>query len=380
MIGNFIGGAIGEPFGAAQEAAAAPVWFENNSNLMLVPARMSTPPQAVMFKGDDGNYRRPEVFRDYGFHVQPWQPPQRGIKRHAAAILEGDDGTQGRLPARFVDYGFHVQPWQPPTPTSRWEKFAATVGGHSGTDDILRQPLQTASFRWFETNYVFPRKNFARAGAILEGDDGTQGPFRRFFNYGFHIQPWQPPTPTARWEKQAATVGGDPGTQARFQVFRNYGFHVQPWQPPNYRQRFDASAIFTGDQGHYAPKPWVNQGWQVQYVDVKKPRPERSGILQSSFAPEPRGALLTSEYAWGYTQGAIDYCRPKHYRGAALFRGHDGIDNIFTFLHIDPSDLRVVFVDVAGREVQVSIGGRIVYVDVSERVVLADASNREIEQ
>lgn len=423
MIGNFIGAGIGEPLGTTSAAASAPVWFGNMVVLPELPSKVNAPPQpAAVFRGDDGVYQRFEVFRNYGFHVQPWQPPQRNVKRNTAAIFKGDDGNQVTF-QRFFDYGFHVQPWQPPTPSRQIDKFAGTVGGHPGIDDILRQPLQTADYKWFETNYVFPRKNFARAAAILKGDDGTQGTYYRWFDYGFHIQPWQPPTPTARWEKQAAMVGGDPGNQARFEVFRNRGWEIQPWQPPNYRQRFDASAIFEGDDGnqgqyiswkdygfHVQPwqpptptsqwkkgallrgdntadlvtfKTWVNDGWEVQYTHLPRRRHERWGAIQATVGEIPWRTvpvLLTSAYAWGYTQGAIDYRRTQRFRAAALMRGHDGIEARFSFVHIPETNLRIVYTDVSGREVSVSIGGRIVYVDVHDRVILADTTNRGIDQ
>lgn len=382
MIGNFIGAGIGEPLGTTSAAASAPVWFGNMVVLPELPSRVNAPPQAAgLFRGDDGNYRRPEVFRDFAFHVQPWQPPHRQVKR-GSTLFGGDQG--------------------------HW--------------DILRQPLQTADYKWFETNYVYPRKNFARAGAVMPKDDGIYSPFIRFFDYGFHVQSWQPPSPLHRWNSVGALFGGNPGIDASYQFFINHGGHVQAWQPPNYRQRFDASAIFRGDDGtqsqytrwfdygfHVQPwqppavtrqkrgqflrgdntpdvvtyRPWVNDGWEVQYTHLPRRRHERWSAVQATVGEIPwkvTPVLLTSSYAWGYTQGAIDYRRTQQFRAAALMRGHDGIEARFNFIHVPESNLRIVYTDVSGREVSVSIGGRIVYVDVHDRVILADTTNRGIDQ
>src|SRR5437899_2489219 len=105
-------------------------------------------------------------------YEQTWQPPQTRFDR-TAAVMRGDDGTQGTF-INFLPGG-----WQPTLP------------------DLL----------------TYPRDDYQKT-AIMRGDDGTQFTFLRFQPYGWEVQSYQPQHP--RPERAGTIMVGHPGIDAAF--------------------------------------------------------------------------------------------------------------------------------------------------------------------
>ncbi len=262
----------------------------------------------------------PIDFEPYHVRVERW-----------AALAKGDDGIQAGF-ARWFNAGWEVQP--PPPPHPRPERSGALARGNDGIDQVrinffpvwpivdfqiphLRPERAGALMRgddgaqntftfivvpitWWEIQPLMPRVIGERRSAILRGDDGTADLFRRFFDAGWPVQPWQPPR--RRWERVAGILRGDDGTAAQFYLWQNVGWEVQAVQPPHRAPELKGAAFLRGDdgnQGRFAQ--FYPHGWFVHQPQPPHPRPERGGapLAGDSGIAAPFVPAGTFPTAWG---------------------------------------------------------------------------------
>jgi hypothetical protein len=285
-----------------------------------------------------------------GWHVQEFQPPHLATEKKYGGIKHKSEFA---IYPPFVGIAWQVQPWQPPHPKP--EKFGALVKAEDGID-ALRQ------FRPMGFEPVLPPPPHPtperRAGAIMRGDDGTQDIYRQFFDYGFHVQPWQPLKP--RPERGAAFTGNDDagpypfispvapivwwgeqsndlrsprrGVQGMANLaggdvplpapsWVNSGWEIQPPQPPYPRYR---GAYFRGEDGAHAPfSQFFPMGWEVQPPQPPAFRRKFSFVgdedIQNVFSP------VTQPPQIGWEVQAFQPPQPRSLHKAAVIRGEDGI-------------------------------------------------------
>lgn len=79
--------------------------------------------------------------------------------------------------------------------------------------------------------------------------------FRRYYPFGFHVQPWQPPH-RAPERKFGGLARGDDGTEGPFIYWTasTAGWEIQSWQPPHPWTKREA-AFLTGDAGIQGKMP-----------------------------------------------------------------------------------------------------------------------------
>jgi hypothetical protein len=203
----------------------------------------------------------PPPWFNAGWEVPAPNPPHPRPER-SAALMIGDDGTQGTL-TQFFQFGWPVQSPQPSHP--RPERASVVMIGDPGTQAIF-------SFTAIPLNYGFefvlpttlhPRPE--RAAATMRGDDGIVSTYQVWRNGGWEVQPIQPPHP--RPERVGAILAGEPGIEAQF-VFTVppvWGWEVQPVQPSHRAPEWRGSAFFRGDDGTALSfSAWINDGWPIQ--------------------------------------------------------------------------------------------------------------------
>lgn len=310
-----------QQYGLIEELPPVPLnWgFEP---IAIVQVRQPRERRGAFLRGDDGNQDIFRRFFDYGFHVQPWQPPHPPREKRPGAIMRGDDGNQDIF-RRFFDYGFHIQPWQPPQFGNAIRKlFAAfTKDRDDGNQDIFR--------RFFDYGFHVqpwqpPRRLHERRGTFLRGDDGTQAQFIRFVDYGFHVQPWQPPA--YKQGTRGTFLRGIDAIESPFQQFVDYGFHVQPWQPPHPKpERF--GALVHGDEGDelvfILQLPFI-EGWQIQPWQPPAFRRGTRGTFLRGIDGTDAPFIQFFDYGFHIQPWQPPHPRPE--RGGAIMIGVDGTD------------------------------------------------------
>lgn len=211
----------------------------------------------------------PTAFRE-GWQIQDWQPPSapRYARRYGGTLDADAGGTNSQPPIlRFIDFGFEVQPTQPPT-LRWWQRYGGVL--NSDASDINDQPPPIIFFPLgFEQVPVPQPPNpvntpHVRAAGTMRGDDGTSDLFRRFFPLGFPVQPPQPPHPTPE-RRAGAIMVGDFGAHAPLIRFFPFGFPIQLPQPPHPTPERRAGAIMRGDDGielFIIPPPSLG-GWEM---------------------------------------------------------------------------------------------------------------------
>lgn len=214
---------------------------------------------AAVMRGDDGTHGTFAAWLNSGWEVQPPQPPHPRPER-AAAWMPGEPAIQSTF-APWLNAGWETQPPQPPHP--RREKAGAIMAGDPGNEaQFVFVPFTLPVIGWDVPFY--PPRRFLRIPAFLQGDQGNHGPFQRWLNAGWEVQPVQPPHRRPE-QKFAASARGDDGSAAPYVLFRPHGWPVQPWQPPHPRREKAASwmrgedgneGIFTFQPVSFAPYPW----------------------------------------------------------------------------------------------------------------------------
>lgn len=284
---------------------------------------------AAFLRGDDGNQARFAVWKNTGFEVQPFQPPHRETEIKAAAFLKGDDGNQGRF---FVwkNAGWEIQSWQPPH--ERSEQKGAILYGDNGIQGVLSaSALLTSAYAWgYDEPFVYPRRNYAVAGAIAPRDDyGHQAPFVKWINDGWEIQSVQPPQ--VRSEK-AGCIQPWINVEVVYVNWRNAGWEIQSWQPPHERSEQKFAAIVPKSDGNDAPfLRWLNAGWEVQSVQPPHLKTERSSVQfigDSGIEGPMITGLQTATYPFGIDGPFLFPRKPFNLAGAIMPRS-DGIDARF---------------------------------------------------
>lgn len=271
--------------------------------------------------GDPGHWDGLRRFFDYGWHVQHWQPPRRRAEVWAA-IAPKNDGIDAPF-IRFFNYGWAVQHWQPPHP--RPERFAAIAPKEDGIEGIKPFGLQTADYRWFETPNVYPRRNVERWAAIAPKSDGIDGPFIRFFDYGWHVQHWQPPHPRPeRWAAIAPHEDGIEGVKPQGLQTGDFKWFETPWVYTSpVRQRNDWAAIAPKDDGIYSPfLRFFNFGFENQAWQPPSPQKQRDNFAALVAGDSPLTVLRPPVITWFESQ-YVHY-RRKIERAGALVGGDDG--------------------------------------------------------
>jgi hypothetical protein len=165
----------------------------------------------------------------------------------------------------FLPFGWEMQPYQPPHP--RPERFGSLVDWEDGNE----APFATPPWGWEFTPPLGAYRVRRQPAASRGDDDGVDGTFAKWFNYGWEIQSHQPRQPTPRSDPH-----GDDGTQNPFVTWVNGGWEVQA-SPPSPSRRERAAPLIRGDDGTQAAfVSWRNWGFEVQPPQPNHPRPERS--------------------------------------------------------------------------------------------------------
>lgn len=214
---------------------------------------------AGAMRGDDGTHGTFATWLNSGWEIQPPQPPHPRPER-AGSWMPGEPAIQSPF-APWLNGGWESQPPQPPHP--RREKAGAIMAGDPGNEaQFIFVPFTLPVIGWDVPFY--PPRRFLRIPAFLQGDQGNHGPFQRWLNAGWEVQPFQPPHRRPE-QKFAASARGDDGSAAPYVLFRPHGWPVQPWQPPHPRREKAASwmrgedgneGIFTFQPVSFAPYPW----------------------------------------------------------------------------------------------------------------------------
>jgi hypothetical protein len=168
------------------------------------------------------------------------------VTPRGAGLFRGSDGIDARQQLQGV-WGFDIQPAlfkARPTPSAIFR----------GIDGIDR------NFNWlnagWEVQYsdVQFRPQNRGPAAIMRGLDGTDPPFSQWYNFGWEVQPPQPPAFASLHARMGAGfMLGDSGTeQIQINAPPPFGWLVQPWQPPSQAIiTARAGAVMLGDSGIY---------------------------------------------------------------------------------------------------------------------------------
>jgi hypothetical protein len=311
---------------------------------------------AATMRGHDGIDDIRRVWVNRGEEVQPVQPPHPRPEARAGAIMRGDDGVYDKLRQWFNVGNQQESGWQPPHPRS--ERSGAVARGDDGNYDTFRRWFNLG---WEQTYSQQPHLRVERSGAIQVGDHGTQavfippavatvqwgyelsfqpphprperggairnksefGIFPNLLPVGYEVQFVQPSHP--RPERSGSIQVGDQGTQAAFvpPAIVPWGFEQPQWQPAYRLQR---GAAIAGTIEFAIPIPPV-VGWDVKYVDLKRPPVRSTGIQHAAdnvYAP------LVQWFNVGYEVQAPSPPRPRPERSAAVMRGDDGTQAPFS--------------------------------------------------
>jgi hypothetical protein len=277
---------------------------------------------AAILEGDDGSEGTFTAWRNAGWEVQPPQPPHPRRER-AGSIARGLDGTDSPF-AQFVNHGWPIQPPQPPHP--RPERAGALFGGDPGNEAAFAQ-FFAHGFPVQPVQPPHPRPE--RGGAIMRGDDGTQAIFQFIVTpiSVFETTPPLLPRPTG-W-RAAALMRGDDGTQATFARFFDHGWAVQHPQPPHPRRERWAGLIQGDVEPHFRWLPWPYLGFEPTPPLAAFRRHPGGAIAQGSFV---EAVLVQAAVAFGWQMVDAQLRRPPTRRGAAL-----RIDDVISRLLATPT-------------------------------------------
>jgi len=200
------------------------------------------------------------LWQNFGWEIQSVQPPTYPtIQQKTGALSHPEEGIEAKyvFVSPTVNWSFDIQ--QSPL------KINYRSGAWSQKEDgIEASYINWKNFGW-EIQPVQPphRQPEIKASSFLRGDDGTEFPFIKFLPYSWEIQP-PPPPHTPRPEKVGSILKGDDGTQAIFVNWKNTGWEIQPFQPPHLfiERRGTVLRGNDGIEGTYYN--WVNQGWEIQ--------------------------------------------------------------------------------------------------------------------
>lgn len=284
--------------------------------------------------------------------------PRRYHERGGAAI-------SGMAVFGFFDNWYNwgwETPWTTALPTQR-KVQSLPIG-----DVYFTAPaaLQTADYRWFETPFVYPRKNYARAAAIMPSVN-VEARFQFWYNSGWEVQSVQPPSPQDKlkrgaifpvvnverpyvdwknfgWEvqsvqpphewveKRGATLRGIDGNEARYEFWRNAGWEVQSWQPP-YGVPVRRGSILRGDDGIQGTKAFGLQTADYRWFETPWVYPrfryERAGAVQDGIDGTDRPFIRFFDFGW-----PIQSWQPPHYKPenrGGILKGDDGTQGIKPF-------------------------------------------------
>jgi hypothetical protein len=320
---------------------------------------------------EDGIERPFIRFFPTGFEVQPFQPPHRGNERKAGAIMPREDGIE-RPEIVWFNFGWEVQPPQPPNPykPSRyssvraksefaifppwlnygWEiqspqppnpgqsniarnniRFAATTGGDQGIEATFVPPAGQTPTWGFEFTFQPP---YQRRRLSTPVEDGAEGVYSRWQNFGWGVQDVQPPNPwTANLGRNnvrfAALVGGDPGTEAGLINWFNAGWEVQPPQPPHPRPE-RSGALATGDSGieNRFVASFVTSAWGFDAQPYQPQRVPRPGAAVAR-GDEGIELPLINFFPAGWEEQSVQPPHPRWEKAGAVMPREDGTEGVF---------------------------------------------------
>jgi hypothetical protein len=326
---------------------------------------------AIMPK-EDGIEAKFIRFLPFGFENQPPQPPHPRRERFGAIVPKEDGieaafkfvalpGTQAgfeptlpilpnqsrllpRLAATkgrsefaifnpWLNFGFEVQSVQPPNPgmnniARNNIRFAATIGGDSGIEAPFIPPAVPT---WgFEFTFQPPYQRRKLSTAI---EDGAEGVYTKWQNFGWEVQSPQPPNPwTANLGqnnvRSAALVGGDSGIEARLINFFPAGWEVQSVQPPHPRSE-RSGALAIGDSGieNKFVATFTTSGWGF---DAQPYQPQRIPRPSAAIARGDDGIELPliNFFPAGWEVQSVQSPHRRVERAGALAVGDAGIENV----------------------------------------------------
>lgn len=286
--------------------------FESTQAAPLKPIKIQ--PSALRGESLFGFY---SPWRNMGFEVQPWQPPHRASEKKQGALARGNDGLDKALQF-FISHGREAQPWQPPHPFR--EKRGAILEGDDGTQGVYSFVAPT-DFKFIEPTQVLqPLKRPQVQRAALRGES-IFGFYTQWLDIGFENQAWQSPH-RAPEKKYGALERGNDGLGPTIQTFVDYGAHVQGWQPlrPSKAQRGSA---LKGSDGIAKPMPTLSV--DLNYFDIQLSafrQPNRGRVN----GIEGYGDFLPFlDAIWGWENQAYQPIQSgARKRGNVLRKGDDG--------------------------------------------------------
>jgi hypothetical protein len=231
-------------------------------------------------RGDVGAYDTLRRFFDYGFAIPPMQPPHPRSEKWAA-LLFGEPATDESIYRRFFDYGFAIPPPQPPQPYQR-SRWAAIAVGEPGTDET--QYARWINDGWQIPSFQPPRVRREKTG-LFNVDTSLPPLVVQFVFRGALDQP----AFFRQTRSRFAALQGPQPIDARYERWVNYGWPIQPLQPPHRAPEQKGAGIFVGDVGSYdVLRRWFYMGWEIPPFQPPHRAPEwkAGSILGNSQFPE----------------------------------------------------------------------------------------------
>jgi Concanavalin A-like lectin/glucanases superfamily len=270
----------------------APVVLMGFEGVWPQPPHLRAEKWGTLARGDEGIEGIYRFWINGGaWEIQPPQPPHPRPEKWAS--LTGSDQGDEAIEIVWRNFGWEIQSVQPPNP--RPEKAGSIMPIETGIEaQYVFTPVGFVTWGFEPTNQQ-TRVRYERAGSLMRGDEGIEGPYFRWINGGWEIAPHQPQY--VRWENWAALLYGDPGMQGIYARWRNFGWEIQPPQPPRF-SRARSAGWMPIEQGIEAKFTFVPPPAMAFYQTPNPDMPLRRPGLTA-------GAMLAWEPSWGYTKRSV---------------------------------------------------------------------------
>jgi hypothetical protein len=281
-------------------------------------------------------------YYNFGFENQPPQPPSpvRSWTGYRGVGMRGDDGIVKQF-ANFFPLGFEQVPQPQPPRWPQWNMRGLIMPKDDGTHAKWTYWVSVGFEEVPQPQPPHPRPE--KSGAVAFGDHGHQYVFYPqaiFYQWGWDVQPPQPPNPVKTPQVRAAAImPRNDGNQGTFTFWRNFGWMVQPHQPQHRAPELKFASIAPhGDDSNYdLYRRWFNFNWENQAWQPPHPKPERSGAIMPV---EPGNEslyvyIVANLILMGFDQvPPLESFRVRYNRGAALSK--DNLGNVESVFFLPP--------------------------------------------
>lgn len=263
---------------------------------------------------------RYQAWRNFGFDIEVVY--QRKSYTFAAAVAPKSDGNDARF-VYWKNAGWDVQPYQPQH--QRPERSSVQNIGDNGIERPIVMGLQVGDYAFgIDGPFVYPRMDWAVAGALMPKSEGIDARFAYWTNSGFDAQSIQPPH---RETDATPLLRGDEGNQGRFVDWRNAGWEAPSIQLQYIRRLEHANVFDLGDTGIEA---------QVRQLVFGFDAPLHWNRIVSRLGPVAEPILPASVYwrndGWSAILPPPQHQRPE--RAASIQVGDKGTQGEFTFIPV----------------------------------------------